>query len=128
MSDELSYAYKPSSFGAPLEFTLKDDGLRWSVGMRSGLVRYDQISRVRLSFRPVSMQTYRFIAEIWSESMPRMRIASTTWRGIVEQTRQDEAYSAFILELHRRIAATGAQTSFTTGVPVLNYWLGLVVF
>lgn len=128
MSTEPSYAYKPSSFGAPLEFTLKDEGLQWSVGRRTGIVRYDEIRRVRLSFRPVTMQTYRFMTEIWCEGTPRMRIASTTWRGIVEQTRQDEAYSAFIVELHRRIAADGVRVDFATGVPVFNYWLGLVVF
>lgn len=128
MSGELSYSYKPSSFGAPLEFTLKTEGLEWRIGTRSGLVRYDQIRRVRLSFRPVTMQTYRFTADLWSEGIPCIRIASTSWRGIVEQTRQDEAYTAFIVELHRRIAAAGTQPRFSTGVPSVRYWFGLVVF
>lgn len=128
MSGELSYSYKASAFGAPMEFTLKPEGLEWSTALRRGLVRYDQIRRVRLSFRPVTMQYYRFIAELWSEGMPRLRIASTSWRGIVEQERQDEAYSAFIVELHRRIAAAGTKALFSTGAPTIIYWLGLAIF
>lgn len=128
MSGEPTYSYKPSSFGAPWEFTLKGEGLAWSAGMRSALVRYDKIRRVRLSFRPVAMQGYRFQTEIWSDDMPKIRIASTSWRGIVEQARQDANYTAFVAEFHRRIAAAGARAEFSTGVPGLTYWLGVAVF
>jgi hypothetical protein len=128
MSGELSYSYKAASFGAPWEFKLRPEGLEWSVGQRGGLLRYDQILHVRLSFRPVTMQSHRFQAEIWSKDFPKIRIASTSWRGIVEQTRQDEAYTAFIVELHRRIADAGATAQFSTGVPGITYWIGVAVF
>ena len=128
MSGELSYSYKASSFGAPSEFKLKPEGIEFSAGQRSGLLRYIKIERVRLSFRPVTMQSYRFQAEIWSKDFPKIQIASTSWRGIVEQTRQDEAYTAFIVELHRRIAAAHAPVQFSTGMPGIIYWLGLAVF
>ena len=128
MSDEFSYSYKASSFGAPWEFKLKREGLEWSVGLRSALVRYEKIRRIRLSFRPVTMQSYRFQTEIWSDDMPKLRIASTSWRGIVEQTRQDESYTAFIVELHRRIAAAGTPAAFSIGIPGIKYWAGIVIF
>jgi hypothetical protein len=128
MSGELSYSYKAASFGAPWEFKLRPEGLELSAGRRGGLLRYDQILRVRLSFRPVTMQSYRFQAEIWSKDFPKIRIASTSWRGIVEQVRQDEAYTAFIVELHRRIATAGAPAQFSTGMPGIVYWIGLAVF
>ena len=128
MDDVLSYAFKASSFGAPWEFELRPEGLKWSAGRRTGLLRYDKINRVRLSFRPVTMQSYRFQTEIWSEEMPKIQIASTTWRGIVEQTRQDEAYTAFIVELHRRLAAAGTRVQLSTGIPSIKYWIGIAVF
>ena len=128
MSGELSYSFKASAFGAPWEFELRPEGLLWRVGLRSGLIRYDEISRVRLSFRPVTMQSYRFQAEIWSAVMPKFRIASTSWRGIVEQTRQDAAYTAFVVELHRRLAAASKPVHFSTGIPGAAYWAGLAVF
>ena len=128
MDGALSYSFKASSFGAPWEFELKPEGLNWSAGHRSGLLRYDKINRVRLSFRPVTMQSYRFQTEIWSEEMPKIQIASTTWRGMVEQTRQDEAYTAFVVELHRRLTAAGTRVQFSTGIPSVKYWVGLIVF
>jgi hypothetical protein len=128
MTADTAYSFKASAFGAPWEFQLKADGILWRVGLRSGLIRYDQIRRVRLSFRPATMQNYRFQTEIWSEQMPRLHIASTTWHGIVEQKRQDDAYTAFVTELHRRLAAAGTTAKFSTGIPPVSYWVGLAVF
>jgi hypothetical protein len=128
MDGVLTYAFKASSFGAPWEFELRPEGLKWNVGRRTGQLGYDKIKRVRLSYRPVTMQSYRFQAEIWSDEMPKIRIASTSWRGIVEQTRQDDAYVAFIVELHRRLASAGTRARFSTGIPAIKYWIGLVMF
>ena len=128
MNGEVSYSFKASSFGAPWAFELNTEGINWSAGRRTGLLRYDKINRIRLSFRPVTMQSYRFQTEIWSEEMPKFQIASTTWRGIVEQTRQDEAYTAFVVELHRRLAAAGTRAQFSTGIPSIKYWIGIAVF
>jgi hypothetical protein len=122
------YAYKPSLLGAPFEFRLAPTALEWSRGRFNDRVPYDRIRRLRLSFRPVTMQSHRFVAEIWSAAGPKLEICSTSWRSIVEQERHDAAYSAFIAELHRRIAAGGATVSFETGSPVALYWLGLAMF
>ena len=55
------------------------------------------------------MQTHRFITEIWSADNPKIQIVSVSWRSIMEQERLDNAYSAFVTELHRRLAAAGAR-------------------
>jgi hypothetical protein len=123
-----SYAFKPSLIGRWYEFTLKPDGLHWQMSGRAGRVRYERIRAVRLSFRPVTMQSRRFITEIWSTDNPKIQIVSVSWRSMVEQARQDGAYSAFVTELHRRLAASGSQAQFTTGLPVVSYWFGVVTF
>jgi hypothetical protein len=82
---------------------------------------------VRLSFRPVTMQTRRFITEVWSAGGPRLSIASTSWRSMVEQAAQDHAYGAFVRQLHHRIAAAGARPAYDRGSPAF-YWPGLAVF
>ena len=46
----------------------------------------------------------------------------------MEQERLDKAYSAFITELHRRVAAAGAPAKFSTGLPFMTYWIGVVIF
>lgn len=125
---DLSYAFKPSLVGAWCEFTLKPDGLHWQVGSRSGRIRYERIRAVRLSYRPVTMQSRRFVTEIWSTDTPKTQIISVSWRSVMEQQTQDASYAAFITELHRRLAASGTQAQFTTGLPAFSYWLGVGVF
>ena len=51
-----------------------------------------------------------------------------SWRSIMEQERLDAAYAAFITELHRRLAAAGAPARFSTGLPFVTYWVGVVIF
>ena len=124
-----TYAFKPSLVGAMCEFKLKPDALEWQVGRRSGRIGYATIRAVRLSYRPVTMQSHRFITEIWSPGNPKIQIVSASWRSIMEQERFDSAYSAFVTELHRRIAAGGnVQARFTIGLPAMTYWVGVVVF
>jgi hypothetical protein len=123
-----TYAFKPSLIGAICQFTLKADAMDWQIGRRSGRLRYDRVRAVRLSYRPVTMQSHRFITEIWSTDNPKIQIVSVSWRSIMEQERLDKAYSAFVTELHRRIAAAGAKAKFTTGLPAVTYWIGVVMF
>lgn len=122
------YAYKPSLIGPPSEFVLKPDALHWRIGGRAGRIRYDRVRAVRMSFRPVTMQSRRFVTEVWSADNPKIQIASASWRSVMEQERMDAAYAAFIGELHRRLAAVGTMARFSTGMPVASYWLGVTVF
>jgi hypothetical protein len=123
-----AYGFKPSLMGAMCRFTLKPDALHWEIGRRSGQVRYDRIQAIRLSYRPVTMQSHRFTAEIWSPDAPKIQIVSASWRSIMEQERLDAAYAAFVAELHRRLAAAGATARFIAGLPVAIYAVGVAVF
>ena len=123
-----TYAFKASLIGSLCQFTLKPDALEWQIGRRSGRIRYEAVRAVRLSYRPVTMQAHRFITEIWSPGHPKIQIVSVSWRSIMEQQRLDAAYAAFIVELHRRLAAAGTPARFSTGLPFATYWVGVVVF
>jgi hypothetical protein len=122
------YIHKPSLMGAPWELRLRPEALEWRTGRHEGRIPYARVTRVRLSFRPVTMQTRRFLAEVWSAGGPRLSIASTSWRSMVEQEAQDQAYGPFMRELHRRIAAAGATPAYDRGSPALLYWPGVAVF
>ena len=124
---DTAYAYKPSLMGAALELRLTPAVLEWRRGRRTDRIPYTAIRRLRLSFRPVTMQSHRFLAEIWPAGGPKLQICSTSWRSVVEQERHDAAYTAFIAELHRRIAGAGAAPVLETGVPIVVYWSGFVV-
>lgn len=122
------YTYRPSLLGAPWQFTLAPDGIRWSAGRRSGLTAYDQVRRVRLSYRPANMQTHRFQVELWAEGAPKLRIVSTSWKSMFEQERLDKPYAAFVVALHARLKESGAPALYQQGTNPLAYWAGLAVF
>jgi hypothetical protein len=123
-----TYAFKSSLMGAGFELRLAIDALEWRRGGQAGRVPYDRIRRIRLSFRPMTMQNYRFLTEVWPASGPKLQIASTSWKSLVEQERFDAPYRAFVIELCRRIGAAKDLTSFETGSPAWIYWPGVTVF
>jgi hypothetical protein len=123
-----TYSYRPSLLGAPHEFRLGEHGLAWSVGRKTGSVAWRDIARVRLSYRPASMQSHRFLAEIWAAGAPKLTIMSTSWKSMVVQERFDQGYAAFVTELHQRLAQAQTQARFEQGTSPLQYWPGLAVF
>ena len=127
-SDNDTYIYRPSLLGAPWAFKLTDDGIEWAAGTKSGRVAFRDIRRLRMSYRPANMQSYRFMTEIWADGAPKLRIVSSSWKSMVEQERLDKLYSAFVAKLHRRIARAGATPQFEQGSNTLAYWPGLILF
>lgn len=125
---ENTYSYRPSLLGAPHEFRLGEHGLAWNVGRRSASVAWRDVERVRLSYRPASMQSHRFLTEIWAAGAPKLTIMSTSWKSMVVQERLDEDYTAFITELHRRLALAQTHARFEQGTNPFQYWPGLVIF
>lgn len=125
-----TYSYRPSLLGAPWVFTLTDHGMDWSAAGRSGRMRYRDVRRVRLSFKPASMQTHRFLTEVWAEGAPRLVIVSSSWKSMIEQERRDGPYAAFVAELHARLAraASPVPVRYEQGAHPLLYWPGLAIF
>jgi hypothetical protein len=125
---EPTYSFRPSALGAPRNFRLFDRAIAWEIGRRSGVVTFDRITRVRMSFRPATLQTHRFVTEIWSDGTPRLDIVSSSWKSMVEQTDQGDTYRAFVAELHARLLASRANIRFDAGTSPMIYWLGIAVF
>ncbi|RXT50435.1 hypothetical protein [Bradyrhizobium betae] len=116
-----SYAYKASLIGAAHRFELTDEGLSWHIAGRSGLWRYDEISAIRLSFRPVSMQQHRFRADVGRSGGGRIAILSTSWQTAALMAPQDNGFRAFIVELHARMAKAGSHATLTAGLGRKTY-------
>ena len=110
------YAYKPSLIGAAHQFELADDGLAWRIAGKSGVWPYSGISAVRLSYRPVSMQSRRFRADIDRTGGGRIAILSTSWQTATLMAPQDSDYRAFITELHRRMEQGGSKAALIGGL------------
>jgi len=121
------YAYKASLIGSPHRFELTADGLSWRLAGRADVWRYGDISAVRLSYRPVSMQARRFRADISHRSGARLAIISTSWQTAALMAPQDSEYRRFIRELHARMAASGSNCALTGGLGRNSYAIGLTL-
>jgi hypothetical protein len=112
----IRYAYKASLIGAAHQFELTDEGLSWRIAGRSGVWPYADISAIRLSYRPVSMQSRRFRADIGHSDGARIAILSTSWQSAALMAPQDRDYRVFIRALHARMAQAGSQASLAGGL------------
>uniref|UniRef100_Q07RJ1 Bll5862 protein n=1 Tax=Rhodopseudomonas palustris (strain BisA53) TaxID=316055 RepID=Q07RJ1_RHOP5 len=121
------YAYRASLIGGARRFDLMQDGLAFQIGNRSGIWRYDSIALVRLSFRPVSMQSRRFRADLQNTDGERLSVVSTTWQTVALMAPQDQAYRAFIVALHRKMSAAGSRAELVGGLKPWAYNAALVV-
>jgi hypothetical protein len=110
------YAYKASLIGAAHQFELTEQGLSWRVAGRSGLWPYADVAAVRLSYRPVSMQSRRFRADIENAAGARVVILSTSWQTAALMAPQDQDYRAFISQLHARMAGAGSRALLLGGL------------
>jgi hypothetical protein len=123
----IRYVYKASLIGAAHQFELTDGGLSWQVGGKSGLWAYSDITAIRLSYRPVSMQSRRFRADIESANRQRITILSTSWQTVALMAPQDRDYRVFITRLHARMEAAGSKAALIGGIGAKTYAAGIVL-
>ena len=121
------YAYKASLIGLAHGFELTDKGLSWHLAGRSGLWPYAGIAAVRLSYRPVSMQSRRFRADLETSDGLRLTILSTTWQTAALMVPQDHDYRAFITELHARMRQAGSPAVLRGGLRPRIYRIAVVL-
>ena len=124
---ETRYDYRASLIGSAHQFELTDAGLSWKISGRSGVWAYSDIASIRLTFRPMSMQSRRFRADIRSSGGRRISILSTTWQTASLMARQDHGYRAFITELHRRMAKAGSKAALIGGIGQVTYVAAVVM-
>jgi len=121
------YVYKASLVGSAHEFELTNEGLSWQARGRSGVWPYADIVAVRLSYRPASMQSRRFRADIEHKSGQRITVFSTSWHTVVLMTPQDRDYRAFIEQLHERLKAARSNAALIGGIGPIIYATGCLL-
>ena len=121
------YAYKASLIGSAHRFELTDRGLSWQVGSKSGVWPYADIATIRLSYRPVSMQSRRFRTDIEHTNRQRIAILSTSWQTVALMAPQDDDYRAFITQLHARLKQAGGRVALIGGVKPGVYAAGVAL-
>lgn len=115
------YAYKATLIGAARQFELTDAGLSWRINDREGVWPYARIAAIALSYRPASMQSRRFRADIIDRSGERLTLLSTTWRGFALIEPQDDRYRQFVMALHDRLAREPHEIALMGGMRPTPY-------
>jgi hypothetical protein len=124
---DVRYAYKASLIGAAHRFELTGEGLSWHIAGKSGLWPYAEISAIRLSYRPVSMQSRRFRADIDKIGGGRIAVLSTTWQTAALMAPQDRDYRIFIAQLHRRMELVRSKAALIGGLKPRTYAAAIVL-
>ena len=121
------YAFKASLIGGAHRFELTEQGLSWQISGKSGVWPYADITAIRLSYRPVSMQSRRFRADIESAGGQRIVMLSTSWQTAALMAPQDRDYRVFITELHARMAKAASRAVLIGGIGPKTYAAGVVL-
>jgi hypothetical protein len=121
------YAYKASLIGSAHQFELTDKGLSWQIGSKAGLWPYADVRTIRLSYRPVSMQSRRFRADIENANGQRVVIVSTSWQTVALMAPQDSEYRAFVIRLHECLQEAGGNVALVGGIGPKRYTAGIVL-
>jgi hypothetical protein len=121
-----TYSYRPSLVGPAWRFELTDQGLAWRLGSRNGIWPYASIARIRLSYRPTSMQSRRFRADIRNDEGRSIAVISVSWQTAALVAAQDDPYRAFVTQLHARIAQAEGRPALLAGVTRPVYLAGLI--
>ena len=125
--DGTQYIFKPSLVGSASQFDLTEDGLSWQAKGKKGVWPLDKIAAIRLSYRPVSMQSRRFRTDIEDTRGERVTLYSTTWHTVALMSPQDNGYRAFVVELHRRLADIQSRAVLVVGINPKIYLGGMAV-
>jgi hypothetical protein len=119
-SDGKTYFYRASLMGPAYRFELTEEGIVWTIGRRSGLWPYGDVTSVRLSYRPMAMQRKRYSAELRNRAGKRLKMFSTTKQTAALMEPQF-GYPAFIATLHEKLAAAGSTATLSAGIKPLTF-------
>ena len=123
MSDPTCYTHTYNFFKKARSYRLTGSALTWMDEGEAGVksLPYSDIKEVRLAYRPTRVQRNRYFAHIVPKSGKQIDITNTSFRGLGDLVEHNEAYSAFIRELHRRLVTMRTDATFHKGSSMLGY-------
>lgn len=120
------YRFRARPVGGETILRLLPDALEVETGNRKTQVRYSDVARVRLSFRPANLAAQRYLAEIWSRTSGKLSLVSVSARGMFHFDNQAKPYRAFVTELCRRIGEVQPSLEIEAGLAAWRWWPGAV--
>lgn len=120
--DASTYRQRRTAFNRPRSYRLTGDALVWSEeGKGEDRLFYKDIREVRIAYRPDRVQTNRYITTLKTRTGWKLLISNSSYTGFATFQDHSPEYRAFILELHRRLAASGLPIVFAKGSTRAGY-------
>jgi len=120
MSETLSYRARLNVLEGERTYRLAPEALviDYGDGAPPEVVRFEDISQLRLRYFPTRSQWNRFECLLTVPGRGRFKIANQRYRGVMDFEDRGPEYRAFVRELCLRVADAGAPTRFLTGRPM----------
>ena len=120
MSETLSYRARLNVLEGERTYRLAPEALviDHGDGAPPEVVRFEDVSEVRLRYFPTRSQWNRFECLLTAPGRRWFRIGSEYYRGVMHFEDRGPEYRAFVRELCLRVADAGAPTRFVTGRPM----------
>jgi hypothetical protein len=120
MSETLSYRARLNVLEGERTYRLAPEALviDYGDGAPPEVLRYEDISQLRLRYFPTRSQWNRFECLLTGPGRGRFRIGSEYYRGVMHFEDRGPEYREFVRELCLRLADAGAPTRFLTGRPI----------
>ena len=100
--DPTVYRLRANAFVNPRLYRLTEDALTWKEERKPlDGVFYDDIAEIRLAFSPTRFARNRYRARVIFREGGMAELFNTDYQGIGNFPEQNEAYAAFLKELHR---------------------------
>jgi hypothetical protein len=115
-SDPAEYRFRAHAFAKDRTFLLTDDALIWSEdGARIDGVYYDDIAEVRIAYAPTRVARNRYRTQVIFGHGGMVELFNTHYAGFADFEERNEAYAAFVRELHRRLAECNVPVIYRKG-------------
>lgn len=118
-----SYSFLPRLGGAGVQLELTSTGVNWTMGVRTGHLAFQDVTRVHLVFQPAKFATASFEMRVEGRGGERILVSSASRVALTRVETQGPAYLAFVEAFHRAVGATGIPVEWKAGYGRLRWWL-----
>lgn len=120
--DPAVYRLRANAFVKPRSYRLTDNALTWEEdGGKTDGVFYDGIAEVRLAFAPTRLAANRYRAQIIFKAGGMAELFNMDYRGLANFADLSGEYTAFLTELHKRLAVHGRNVIYRQGNSVAGF-------
>lgn len=128
LRDPTVYGLRANAFQGARTYRITDDALTWEEpGKPIDGVFFDDIAEVQMTYAPTRVARNRYRTRVVFRQGGMIELLNTEYVGFANFAEKNEEYSAFVRELHHRLAARGSKAVFRKGSSAAAYFGNLLL-